>query len=136
MPDNYYDIEDRIEQALRILQRQEKPNISKTMQEFDVPMQQLQRRWLGTPSRSDRAPINIKLSTEQEIALRQYINTLIKLDIPPQPKQIGDAANSILYRGHTDPTKPLPQISKHWMKRFLERYPEYRVQRQRAIKIE
>jgi hypothetical protein len=30
MPDDYYDIEDRIKQALRILQRQEKPNISKT----------------------------------------------------------------------------------------------------------
>jgi hypothetical protein len=88
MPDDYYDIEDRIEQALRILRRQEKPNISKTAREFDIPMQRLRRRWLGTPSRCDRAPTNTKLSTEQEMALRWYINTLIKLDIPPQPKQI------------------------------------------------
>jgi hypothetical protein len=108
MPDDYYDIEDRIEQALRILWRQEKPNISKTAREFDVPMQRLRRCWLGTPSRSNRAPTNTKLSTEQEIALRRYIDTLIKLDIPPRPKQIGDAANSILYRGHTDPTTPPP----------------------------
>jgi hypothetical protein len=108
MPDDYYDIEDRIEQALRILRRQEIPNISKTAREFDVPMQRLRRRWLGTPSRYDRAPTNIKLSIEQEMALRQYINTLIKLDIPPQPKQISDAVNSILYYGHTDPTTPLP----------------------------
>jgi hypothetical protein len=121
---------------LRILQRQEKPNISKTAREFDVPMQRLRRRWLGTPSRSDRAPTNTKLSTEQEMALRRYIDTLIKLDIPPRPKQIGDAANSILYRGHTDPTTPPPQIGEHWTKRFHERYPEYRVRRQRAIEIE
>jgi hypothetical protein len=78
----------------------------------------------------------MKLSTEQEMALRWYIDTLIKLDIPPRPKQISDAANSILYCGHTDPTTPPPQIGEYWMKRFLERYPEYRVRRQRAIEIE
>jgi hypothetical protein len=79
-------------------------------------MQQLQRRWLRTPSHCDRVLINIKLSTEQEMALRWYINTLIKLDIPPQLKQISDAANLILYHRHSNPTTPLPQISEHWMK--------------------
>jgi hypothetical protein len=55
----------------------------------------------------------MKLSTEQEMALRWYINTLIKLDIPPRLKQIGDAVNLILYYGHSDLTTPLPQISEH-----------------------
>jgi hypothetical protein len=108
MPDDYYDIEDQIKQALRILQRQEKLNILKTAQEFNILMQRLQHCWLGTPSHSDRVLINTKLSTEQEIALRQYINILIKLDIPPQPKQISDAINSILYHRYTNPITPLP----------------------------
>jgi hypothetical protein len=64
MPADYYDIEDRIEQALRTLWRQEKPNSLKTVREFDVPMQRLRRRWLGTPSRCDRAPTNTELFTE------------------------------------------------------------------------
>jgi hypothetical protein len=136
MPDDYYDIEDQIEQALRTLQHQEKLNISKTAWEFDVPMQQLQHRWLRTPSRCDRAPINTKLSAKQEMALRQYINKLIKLDIPPQPQQIGNAVNSILYYRHTDPTTSPPQISEKWTKHFLKHYPEYQIQRQRAIKLE
>jgi hypothetical protein len=71
-------------------------------------MQRLRRRWLGTPSRCNRAPTNTKLSAEQEMALRQYIDKLIKLDIPPQPQQIGNAVNSILYYGHTDPTTSPP----------------------------
>jgi hypothetical protein len=71
-------------------------------------MQWLQHCWLGTSSHSDRALINTKLPTEQEMALRQYINILIKLDIPPRPKQISDAINLILYYRHTDPTTPLP----------------------------
>lgn len=108
MPNDYYEIEDQIERALRVLRRQEKPNISKTAREFKVPMQRLRRRFLRTPSRCDRAPTNTKLSTEQEAALIKYINILIKLDIPPRPKAISNAANSILFRGHTDPITPPP----------------------------
>ncbi|KAG2000818.1 hypothetical protein GB937_010800 [Aspergillus fischeri] len=76
---------------MRALKRQKKPNFSKTAQEFNVPMQRLRRCWNGIPSHSDRALTNTKLTAAQEMALRQYINKLIKLDIPPRPQQIGNA---------------------------------------------
>jgi hypothetical protein len=59
------------------------------------------------------------------MALRQYINKLIKLDIPPWLQQIGNTANLILYHGHTNLTTSPPQIGEKWTKRFLKHYPEY-----------
>ena len=125
MPNDYYEIEDQIERALRVLRCQEKLNILKTAREFKVPMQRLQRCFLGTPLRCDRALINTKLSTEQEAALIKYINILIKLDIPLRLKAISNAANLILFCGHTDLITPPPSIGVHWTKCFLECYPEY-----------
>ncbi|KAG2000955.1 hypothetical protein GB937_010657 [Aspergillus fischeri] len=102
---------------MRSLKRQKKPNFSKTTREFNVLMQRLQRCWNGIPLCLDRALTNTKLTATQEMALRQYVNKLIKLDIPPRLQQIGNT------------------IGEKWTKCFLEWHLEYQVRRQRAIKV-
>jgi hypothetical protein len=46
------------------------------------------------------------------------------------------AANSILREGSTDKNLPSPTIGGHWLKRFFQRHPEYRIRKRRAIDLD
>ena len=45
MAESYQEIEDRIDDAIYVLNEAEYPNISQTVREFDVPPQRLRRRF-------------------------------------------------------------------------------------------
>ena len=46
------------------------------------------------------------------------------------------AANSILKEGHTHKSLPPPTIGGHWLNRFFQRHPEYRIRKRRAIDLD
>jgi hypothetical protein len=106
MPKFNQEIEARIQNAIRALEIQEKPNISKTAREFNVNVRTLNARFRGRPSLKDRAPTNRKLTDEQDKTIIQYIETLEGFLIRPLPQMIVDAANSVLKADHSDPTTP------------------------------
>jgi hypothetical protein len=80
--------------------------------------------------------LNRKLDEAQELALKTYINTLDEMIIPPRPKQIVKSVNEILYADHTDPKTPPPKVDMRWLKRWLDRNPEYRRRKIRAIELD
>lgn len=48
---------------------------------------------------------------------------------------ITSSANSILKEGHRDANAPAPTMSDSWTQRFLERHPEYSIQKQKLIDV-
>lgn len=136
MPKTNKDIEEQLQLALDSLSEQTKPNISKTAQEFAVPMHQLRRRWQGGKSLFQRQPNGRKLNPIQEQALCDYIDYFDAVGASINCRQIAIAADSILEEDHTDSTTPPPQISDHWLKHFLKHNPKYYVRRRRALDVE
>jgi hypothetical protein len=136
MPESYQQIETRIENAIVAILREENPNISRFAREFNVPYGRLRNRLKGRDSRSTRPPTRRLLSDAQESALCRYINILDELDIHARPATVETAANSILKEGHTHKSLPPPTIGGHWLKRFFQRHPEYRIRKRRAIDLD
>lgn len=104
-------VEDQLSKAVNALQQQEKPQFRETAQQFAVPERTLRRRFHGGKSLFSRTPNGRKLNNEQEGALMRYIETLDRSGIPPKPKQIEKAANSILASAHQHPTTQPPPES-------------------------
>ncbi|KAI9039381.1 DNA-binding domain-containing protein [Aspergillus affinis] len=136
MASNYYEIESRISRALEALSHQEKPNISKTARLFDVPRLRLRNRFLGRDSRITRLPGNLKLTEAQNSALIQYIECWAKVGLPPRPKMVRTAADSILKEAHDDPNTLPPTVGDKWLSRWLIRHPQYNMKKARAIEVE
>jgi hypothetical protein len=136
MPESYSSIESRISSAINALENEEKPNLAKIARDYRVPYHRLRARYKGRQSRSERPPTNQRLDSLQEQALCQYIDALDKLGLSPRRDQIATAANSILQEAYPkDQTKP-PTLGDHWLRRFLQRHPEYHIRRKRAMDIE
>ena len=121
--------------AILELENVEKPNIKAWARAKNLPYQRLLARYKGRPSLSERPPNGRKLDESQESALCRYIDFLDSIFFPPKRPVIAAAANAILASNHIGPTKP-PTIGDHWLKRFLQRHPEYLSRRQRAMDIE
>lgn len=75
MPDTYYDIEQRISEAIKSLTSQTKPNVTKTAREYHVPSSRLRNRWNGRRSKSQVVAHNRTLSEAQELAICQYFRS-------------------------------------------------------------
>jgi len=58
MTESYADIEDHILEAIDSVKGVEKPNLTQLVIKFTVPYHQLQARYNGHKSRSDREPTN------------------------------------------------------------------------------
>jgi hypothetical protein len=135
MAEDYYSIENRIQRALDATKRVKNPNLSEIARKFDVPYQRLRRRVKKGASRSTRPSTGRRLTESQESALYRYINIFNNLNISTKPSIVRNAANSILYKANPKETDPPPKTSNKWLKRFIERHPEYRVRRRQALDI-
>jgi hypothetical protein len=136
MPKSYKDIELSIENTLVAMAREENPNIRHFAREFGVPYSRLLNRHKGRDSRSNRVPTNRLLSEAEESALCRYIEILDNHDLSPTPRLVEKAANSILREGRSPLLTPPPTIGGHWINRFFNRHPEYKIQRIRAIDVD
>ena len=118
MPDTYYDIEDRIHEAIDTIPRDQKPNIAKLAREFNVPEQRLRQRWKGRLSKQDRIPSNRALSTAQELAVCQYLDQMDQGGLKARRKSVAITANTIFKQNHSGRT-PAPTVLNAWSLRFL-----------------
>lgn len=129
------EIEPKIQEAVNAYRRDEKQKISKIAREFKVPYQRLRGRIHGNASRLNIQLANNTLNKHQEKAVKDWIFHLDDTQLAATPKQIRDYANAVLARGHRDPTKPPPQVSKMWAYRFIETKlpPQFKCRKQEPM---
>ena len=98
MDDSYEDIENRIFEAIWKAKRVKRPNIAALAREFCVPVSRLRARFQGTPSKKGNSNAKKTLDDAQEAALERWIERLDGLNIHPDPPDINEMANLILFR--------------------------------------
>ena len=138
MSETYTDIEARIQAACLKLSELEKPNIAAIAREYSIPEQRLRARAAGQPSRSQRVVGNKRLSEAKELAICLYLKRLdSSIDTAARPSMLTGCANAILkwnYQLTTEsPNTPPPMVGLAWAPRFLERYPEFHICKQRSL---
>lgn len=142
MDDSYEDIENRIFEAMWKAKRVKRPNMAALAREFCVPVSRLRARFQGTPSKKGNSNAKKTLDDAQEAALGRWIERLDDLNIHPDPPDINEMANLILFRqfesdmhtrisAHKDAydsnadNEPQPSlVGKTWVYRFIKRLPE------------
>ena len=132
MSNEYFDQEERIEQALEDLANGDFPDTTKAAVWHDIKPRLLQRRVQGAGSRSTREPTNQRLTKDQERSLCEYVDTLDDLHVQIRIPYIRGAAEFIRLIGApaSAPHKPL---GPNWVTKFLAQHPEYRIRRQQPI---
>lgn len=131
MTDAYLDKENRIEEALVAIQNAHYPSIRSAALAFNVPERQLQRRVKTGRSMSDRSANGTRLTTTQERALCEYVDWLDSIEYQARPKSIATGANFLLRQAD----KNAPAVGEHWVTRWLQRHPEYRIRRQKPMAV-
>ena len=76
MPENYIEIESRIEAACERLSQADKPNIAAMAREFLVPETRLRAWWNGCQPKTQRPAANKRLSDDEELAVCLYLKQL------------------------------------------------------------
>ncbi len=123
---SYAAIEERISEACDAIHDGWYLNCTQAATVYQVPVRQLQRRWNGSASKSTRASTNKALTEEQESAIREYIDRLDKINMCARPQMIVGAANYLIrFEDRV--------VGHQWLKRFLERNPEYHVRKQKPL---
>ena len=88
----------------------------------------------GCQSRSERSSVNRKLSEDEELGVYLYLKRLDEIGVPARLSMVSDCANSILQKCQAkDDINPAPTVSPAWSKRFLSRYPEFHIRKQKTI---
>ena len=127
--DSFATIEARISEACDAIHDGWYTNCTQAASAYDVPIRRLQRRWNGSASKSTRASTNKALTEEQEGAIREYIDRLDKINMCARPQMIVGAANYLIRFENR-------VVGHQWLKRFLERNPEYHVRKQKPLEAE
>ena len=111
---SYATIEARISEACDAIHDGWYTNCTQAASAYDVPIRRLQRRWNGSASKSTRASTNKALTEEQEVAIREYIDRLDKINMCARPQMIVGAANYLIRFENR-------VVGHQWLKQFLER---------------
>ena len=98
MPENYAEIEARIEAACERLSELDKPNIAAMAREFRVPDSRLRARWNGVQPKTQRPAANKRLSDEEELAVCLYLKRLDNIGTSARLPMLTGCANAILRR--------------------------------------
>ena len=133
MPSHSKDIENRIQDALATYQRDKNLPVTKIAREFKVPYYRLYSRIHGKQPKAKVRPVNYILNEAQENAVKHWIHQLDEASHVPTAQQLQACANSILQRHHSDPNTHPPQVGKMWPYRFVERFPDYKRQKQKPM---
>jgi len=135
MPENYTEIEDRIQLACEKIFEIDKPNVAATAREFCVSESRLRARWKGRPAKSERILVNRRLTDDEELVVCLYLKRLDEIGTSARLPMIANCANTILRASHPSDksTSPLPTVSSAWISRFLERHPEFHIRKQKTL---
>lgn len=134
MPDTYHNIESRIVDAIFELTKYKNLNIATVACQFNVPAKRLINWWRGHKSKIECGGHNKALFKAQGSALCQYLDNLDERWPKTRYKQLEQAANSLLKKGYIGSEK-LPIVGAHWTARFLQRHPQYVLQKQKPLVI-
>ena len=107
---SYDVIESRITEALLSISYQKNWKFKDLAQEYNVPVERLQNRYHGQPSKTERKGGNRRLSDAQELALCQYLDCLDAIGLSARMSLLIGAANAILRLHHTDESNPPPLL--------------------------
>ncbi|RPA89027.1 hypothetical protein L873DRAFT_1723712 [Choiromyces venosus 120613-1] len=138
----YNDIEICIQATLRSLQILEHDtlNIAAAAWEFEIPISCLRVLWKEHQSKleQDRPGTNKILSSDQELAVCQYLDRLDNIGTNARLQILIGCANAILQNAHSgsSPAPPASVVSDHWFQRFLNHHPEYFIRKQQTIYID
>src|SRR5881398_707188 len=99
-------IEDRIIVAIASIPEDGICNLTTLATQFDVPYQQLTRRYHGNPAQTTKGGLNARLSPSQSYALIRRIKTMTRHAFPMGRKQITANAQWILELGVGGPVAP------------------------------
>jgi hypothetical protein len=99
-----------------------------------VPYQRLLARSKGRQTRSKRGSYTYKLTEAQDSALYNYIARLDELRVFIRLPIVVICAKYLLQRSHDSPGPP-PSADSRWAKRWLRRYPELYLRRQRSLDL-
>jgi Tc5 transposase DNA-binding domain len=132
MAKNNREIEKRIENAMDALTGKSRPNLKQIARDFDVPYQRFLSRVNGRKSLFNR-PLNFKrLDDAQEASLIRYIDLRDNLGKRLRRCDIKAVATRILRQKSSSE----PPLGDDWIRRFLQRHPEYLRHRRKALDIE
>ena len=136
MPDSYHTIEARIQEAIQSLHEGKSRSIRAAARQFIVPENRLRHRYNGRLSKSAIGGRNKKLSDAQDSALINYIDHLNRSGGQHITRETLDtAANRLLAQSHIGKGPP-PTVSAAWARRWLQRHPDIRVEKQRPLAAE
>jgi hypothetical protein len=110
MPSNYFEIEERIERALKDLHEQQRPNLAKTAKRYAVPLKRLRNRWNNILFKQDLNNKLLKLSLKQDLAFIYTLDRLDKCELSARVLMLMSIANGFLARAYLENTPP-PTIS-------------------------
>ena len=135
-----------IEQELAIQRFQEsglynhKTNIAQVARDLNVPYHILRHRLHGRKSKLGNQPGNKKIKKHVDTVLCAFIDRLIAMHCSPSRRLLLSTANYILRQGDPavvdNPTAtPQPTLSQSWVKRWLDRHPQYDIKKQKPKEI-
>lgn len=102
MSNSIENIEDRIQEAIKLYHQSTKPNVAKLARDFGISRDRLRGRIHGRQSNSDRAKATRSLNSIQEKALTSWIQRLDNVYISPTPEMVEAAVNTILKKAGED----------------------------------
>lgn len=136
------EIDKRVEKAMQAVLRSDGLKIKTAARQYGVPYDRLYQRVKGVPSRFGRTSPNRRLNATQEAGLCKFLDHLGRLDVFSTQKEVEEAANSLLNEGQkrraapNGETEPPLKVGAQWVRRFLQRHPQYKRSRERIIDAE
>ena len=126
--------ENNIAKAVEAYENLPYKSASACAKEFGISVRVFQLRLQKGRSKSNRTSNQTKLSEGQELALKEYVELLDKLDIPIRLPLLRNAANFLLKSAH--PQEHPPRVGKNWVGRFLRRNPQFFVKKGKPLASE
>ena len=100
--------------------------------EHGLPYERLRNRLKGRPSLLGRRPNGRRLDDAQEIALCRWLDRCDRIGLSARFNQVESTANFLIHLTSPDS----PPVGPHWTTRFLQRFPQYHVMKQKTLESE
>jgi hypothetical protein len=136
MPSAYADDEQRVEKAVNAYLQGLYPSIADAAREFNAKYRRVLNRLHGKNSRSSRTPTNLLLSPEEEKGLVAWLKYLDTICMRATKQMLERECNWLLARRVKGTDMPPQRCGDHWAQRFLKRYPEIILRKERSRELD
>ncbi|ODO00237.1 hypothetical protein I350_06866 [Cryptococcus amylolentus CBS 6273] len=130
-----YPTSNRVLEALRAANRQEKPNLAVLSCQYDVPIKRLRNRYKGIPTKHDSKHVNKPLADTEEKILLEWIRLLDGWGTPPTKVLVKFSANQILAWAWDGDAEDAPTVGSNWVDHFLQRTESLHHVEQKSVEL-